>query len=603
MSTTTSTPTDTQPDNQPDTPTKTRTNTMTNSTTGSTRVWAPKPETVELETADGVVAMRSTDGGWWEADALPPDTDYRFVLDGEPSPDPRSPRQPDGPHGWSRTVDHAGFEWTDEGWTCFPLAAAVIYEMHVGTFSPEGTFDGAIGKLDELVDLGVTALEIMPIATFAGSRGWGYDGVNLFAPLEVYGGPDGLRRLVDACHAHRIAVIIDVVYNHLGPVGNSLHRFGPYFTSTYHTPWGDAVNLDGSGSDEVRQFIIDNAMQWVVDYHADGLRLDAVHALHDESAIHVLDALGEELHAAGRRLGRTVWVIAESDLNDPRLVRSNEAYGYGLDAAWSDDFHHAVHVALTGERDGYYGDYAGLDDLAESLANVFVYSRRFAPSRGRTHGAGVGDMDRSRFVCFSQNHDQIGNRAIGERLSQLVSPERAEIAAVLTLASPFVPMLFQGEEWSASAPFQYFTDIEDEEVGNAVREGRRSEFVAFGWDPESVPDPQDEATFRRSVLDWNERSEPTHARMLDWYRDLIALRASVPGLRDGRSWATVVRHDAQAGWLTIDRGELTVAINLGGAQVVPTRNGTALILTNDDGATIVDDGVQLDGDRVAIVRH
>ncbi|MEO6125946.1 MAG: malto-oligosyltrehalose trehalohydrolase [Ilumatobacteraceae bacterium] len=568
-----------------------------------TRVWAPTPTTVEFETELGTSAMRPIDDGWWEGDGLAADTAYRFVLDGEPSPDPRSPRQPDGPQGWSRTVDHSAFAWTDSGWTSFPLAAAVIYEMHVGTFSPEATFDGAIEKLDELVDLGITALEIMPIATFSGARGWGYDGVNLFAPHEAYGGPDGLRRLIDACHARQIAVIIDVVYNHLGPVGNSLHRFGPYFTANYHSPWGDAVNLDGSGSDQVRQFIIDNAMQWIVDYHADGLRLDAVHALHDESAIHILDELGEELHAAGRRLGRTVWVIAESDLNDPRLVRSNEAYGYGLDAAWSDDFHHAVHVVLTGERDGYYGDFTGLDDLAEALANVFVYSRRFAPSRGRTHGSGVGEMDRSRFVCFSQNHDQIGNRALGERLSHLVSQERAEIAAALTLTAPFVPMLFQGQEWAASAPFQYFTDIEDVEVGNAVREGRRSEFVAFGWDPESIPDPQDEATFRRSVLDWSERSEPAHARMLGWYRNLIALRATRPTLRDGRSWATTVRHDSHAGWLTIDRGGLTVAVNLGDAQVVPTRHADAVVLSNDAGTMISADGVHLAADRVAIVSH
>lgn len=571
--------------------------------TGSTRVWAPRPTTVELETNRGPVPIRSLAGGWWEAAALDADTDYRFVLDGEPSPDPRSPRQPNGPQGWSRTVDHTLFDWTDAGWTCFPLAAAVIYEIHVGTFSPEGTFDGAVSKLGELVDLGVTAIEIMPVATFSGSRGWGYDGVNLFAPHEMYGGPDGLRRLVDGCHALDIAVVIDVVYNHLGPVGNSLHRFGPYFTSRYHSPWGDAVNLDGPGSDDVRQFIIDNALQWIIDYHADGLRLDAVHALHDESAIHILDALGEELHAAGRRLGRTVWVIAESDLNDPRLVRSNEAHGYGLDAAWSDDFHHALHVALTGERDGYYGDFTGLDDLAEALTNVFVYRRRFAPSRGRTHGAGVGQMDRSRFICFSQNHDQVGNRALGERMSHLVSPERAEIAAALTLTAPFVPMLFQGEEWAASAPFQYFTDINDVEVGNAVREGRRSEFTAYGWSPESVPDPQDESTFRRSVLDWSERTQPEHARMLNWYRSLISLRATRPGLRDGRWFTTTVRHDRDAGWLTIDRGDLTIAVNLGDAQRVQTRAADSVVLSNDNRAAVTAGGVHLAADGVAIVNH
>jgi maltooligosyltrehalose trehalohydrolase len=327
------------------------------------RVWAPAADSVELVTPDDRRPMQPSavdgDRGWWEsAEDLPDGSLYKFALGDDLVPDPRSPRQPDGPEGWSQIVDHSRFEWHDGEWTGFPLAAAVIYEMHVGTFSPAGTFDGAIDKLDELVELGVSALEIMPVATFPGARGWGYDGVNLGAPHEAYGGPEGLKRLVDACHTRQLAVILDVVYNHLGPVGNSLSRFGPYFTDAYHSPWGDAVNLDGPGSDEVRRFIIDNALQWILDYHLDGLRLDAVHALHDESAVHILEELGEEVHAAGRRTGRTVWVIAESDLNDPRLVRSNEAYGYGLDAAWSDDFHHALHVALTGEQDGYYGPMA-----------------------------------------------------------------------------------------------------------------------------------------------------------------------------------------------------------------------------------------------------
>ncbi len=574
------------------------------------RVWAPLVEAIQIEVERDVTTgradrspMEGADGGWWEAAAPPAGTSYRFVLGSKPAPDPRSPRQPNGPSGWSQLIDHEAFSWTDDEWTCFPFASALIYEMHVGTFTTDGTFDGAVARLDELADLGVTALEIMPVATFAGGHGWGYDGVNLFAPHEAYGGPDGLKRLIDGCHARRIAVIIDVVYNHLGPVGNSLHEFGPYFTDAYHSPWGDAVNLDGPGSDEVRGFIVDNALQWVVDYHADGLRLDAVHALHDESAIHVLDQLGEALHAAGRRLGRTVWVIAESDLNDPRLVRSNEAYGYGLDAAWSDDFHHALHVTLTGEQHGHLGDFNGLEDLVEALLNVYVFSRRFAPSRERTHGMSVGDMDRSRFVCFSQNHDQIGNRAIGERLCHLVSAERAEIAAALTLTGPFVPMLFQGEEWGASTPFLYFTDIEDEAIGNAVRDGRRSEFGAFGWEPEDVPDPQDPATFRRSVLDWSERTQPRHERMLRWYRSLIALRSEQPSLRDGRVAATAVVHDVEQQWLVIERCELSVVVNLGNDQIVPTRAVDSVVLTNDERCEIVEGGVRLGGDRVAIVRH
>ncbi len=566
-------------------------------------VWAPDVESIELETPGGRMAMEAGDDGWWIGTDLEPGSRYRFVIGGRALPDPRSPRQPEGPQGWSQTVDHAAFEWTDHDWTSFPLASAVIYELHVGTFTPAATFDGVIERLDELVDLGVNAIEVMPVATFDGARGWGYDGVNLYAPHEAYGGPDGLKRLVDACHARRIAVIIDAVYNHLGPVGNSLHEFGPYFTDTYHSPWGDAVNLDGPGSDEVRRFIIDNALQWVVDYHADGLRLDAVHALHDESAVHILEDLGEEMHAAGRRLGRTVWVVAESDLNDPRLVRSSEAYGYGLDAAWSDDFHHSVHVTLTGEHEGYYGDFGGLGDVAAALRDVYVFGRRYAPSRHRTHGQAVGEMDRSRFVCFTQNHDQVGNRAVGERLGHLVPIERVEVAAAILLTSPFVPLLFQGEEWNASSTFQYFTDVSDPEVGIAVREGRRGEFGAFGWEPEQVPDPQDVETYRRSVLRWDERDEPDHRRVLDWYRSLIALRSTHPSLRDGRVAATTVDVDEELGWLRIERVELTVVVNLGDAHDIAVREQAEILLTNDPDAVLSGETLSLAHDRVAILVH
>ena len=577
------------------------------------RVWAPAAESVDLVTLDDRRPMSPSAGdidrGWWESDeALPDGALYKFALGDDVAPDPRSPRQPGGPEGWSQTVDHARFEWHDGEWTGFPFAAAVVYELHVGTFSPAGTFAGVVDALDELVGLGVSAVEIMPVATFPGSRGWGYDGVNLWAPHEGYGGPDGLKRLVDACHARHLAVILDVVYNHLGPVGNSLSRFGPYFTDAYHSPWGDAVNLGGPGSDEVRRFIIDNALQWILDYHVDGLRLDAVHALHDESAVHILEEVGEEVHAAGRRTGRTVWVIAESDLNDPRLVRSNEAYGYGLDAAWSDDFHHALHVALTGEHDGYYGDFDGIDDLAEAISNVYVFGRRFAPSRERTHGHGVGDMDRSRFVCFAQNHDQIGNRATGERLAHLVTPERAEIAAALLLTAPFVPMLFQGEEWAASAPFLYFTDIDDEEVGRAVREGRRAEFAAFGWEPEDVPNPQDPETWNRSRLDWSERDDPAHARILRWHQQLIHLRAEHPSLRDGRVSNTVVHHEPGSTVIVVERGELSVVVNLGeGEEAIGVRPIASVLLSNDASVAIgpgqSQASILLAPNRVAILTH
>jgi maltooligosyltrehalose trehalohydrolase len=576
------------------------------------RVWAPNAEAVDLVTPDGRVAMvpirLGVGRGWWESpDHLEPDALYRFAIGDCELPDPRSARQPDGPGGWSQVVDHRRFEWHDRDWTGFPLAAAVVYELHVGTFSASGTFDGVIEHLDHFVDLGINAIEIMPVATFPGERGWGYDGVNLYAPHERYGGPEGLRRLVDACHQRRIAVVLDVVYNHLGPVGNSLHAFGPYFTDVYHSPWGDAVNLDGPGSDEVRAFIIDNALQWVVDYHVDGLRLDAVHALHDESAVHVLDELAQAVHAAGRRAGRTVWAIAESDLNDPRLVRSNEAYGYGLDAVWSDDFHHALHVALTGEDIGYYADFSGMDDLVDALMNVYVFSGRFAPSRQRTHGRGVGDMDRSRFVGFTQNHDQIGNRAQGERLAHLVSPQRLEIAAALLLTSPFVPLLFQGEEWAASTPFQYFTDVDDDEVGQAIREGRRAEFASFGWKPDEVPDPQARETWERSRLDWSERDLPEHRRILDWYRRLIALRRDHPDLRDGRTSMTTVHRPPEAEWFVMERGELSVIVNLGEHSQVPVRMGAEVVLANGTPPNVkaddAQDLVEVNRDQVVLLRH
>ncbi|MEO5725283.1 MAG: malto-oligosyltrehalose trehalohydrolase [Ilumatobacteraceae bacterium] len=573
------------------------------------RVWAPAVSVIELVTPDDRIALVAAGGGWWEsAVALPAGTRYRFAIGGELLADPRSGRQPDGPQGWSQTVDHNAFAWHDSAWAGFPLAAAVIYELHVGTFSAEGTFDGVIGKLDELVALGITVVELMPVATFPGSRGWGYDGVNLFAPQETYGGPDGLKRLVDECHRRQLAVVLDVVYNHLGPVGNSLGRFGPYFTDAYRTPWGEAVNLDGPGSDEVRRLIIDNALMWILDYHVDGLRLDAVHAFHDASAVHILEQLGDEVHAVGRRTGRTVWVVAESDLNDPQLVRSSEAHGYGLDATWSDDFHHALHVTLTGERSGYYSDFEGVDDLADAIANVYVFRGRFAPTRGRTHGRSVGDMDRSRFVCFAQNHDQIGNRATGERLAHLLSPARTEIAAALLLTMPFVPMLFQGEEWAASSPFQYFTDIDDEEVGSAVREGRRAEFAAFGWTPEQVPDPQAYETFVRSRLNWEERSAPEHSRLLSWYKQLIALRAQHPTLRDGRAACTAVHHASGSGVLVIDRDEQSIVVNLSEQQAtVPVRPVVEVMLTNDAGIRVVEraaaDEVVLAADRIAVIRH
>jgi maltooligosyltrehalose trehalohydrolase len=539
-------------------------------------VWAPALDAVAVELAAGERRdLERADGGWWRLDgdaghAGP----YRFVVEGDLLPDPRSPWQPEGVRGPSHTVDHAAFAWTDDAWHGFPLASAVVAEVHVGTYTAAGTFDGVADELDHLVDLGVNVVELMPVNEFPGRHGWGYDGVLLYAPHHAYGGPDGLKRLVDACHDCGVAVVVDVVYNHLGPSGNHLGRFGPYFTDTYGTPWGRAVNLDGPGSDEVRRFFVGNALQWVRDYHVDGLRVDAVHAFHDRSARHFLRQLGDEVHREAAALGRTVWVIAESDLNDPRLVRSVEAGGHGLDAAWSDDLHHALHRTLTGEADGYYEDFHGLDDLAAALERVYVYDGRYSRHRDRTHGAPVGDLPRSRFVVFAQNHDQVGNRARGERLAHLVDPRRAQIAAALVLLSPMTPLLFQGEEWGATAPFPYFCDHDDPDLAEAVRRGRRAEFAAFGWAPEDVPDPQDPATFASARLDWDEFDREPHAELLAWHRHLLALRGERSELRDDRASATSVRHDARAGWLVLDRGGVVVAVNVGQEPVALGSDGS-----------------------------
>lgn len=527
--------------------------------TESLQVWAPHANTLTARTPDGDLPMQRLDGGWWTT-AAPYEGSYAFVVDGDVLPDPRSPWQPEGIRGWSHTVDHESFPWDDHGWRAPPLAGCTIYELHIGTFTRDGTFDAAIERLPHLRDLGIDAVELLPVAEFPGRRGWGYDGVLLFAPHHAYGGPEGLKRFVDAAHAHGLAVVLDVVYNHLGPSGNHLARFGPYFTDRHSTPWGQAVNLDDAGSTETRRFFCDNAIQWLRDYHIDGLRLDAVHALYDQSAMHFLEQLAIEVDQLERATGRQLWLIAESDLNDPRLVRSRDAHGYGLDAAWTDDFHHAVHSFLTGERDGYYEDYGDIALVAHALQHTFVADGRYSQHRQRNHGRAV-DVPQDRFVCFLQNHDQVGNRAVGERLTSLVSTDARRAASTLLLLGPFVPLLFQGEEWDATTPFLYFTDHDEPELADAVREGRRSEFAAFEWDPEVVPDPQDPQTHARSVLDWAEPERAAHAEALDWHRALLALRrrmlASLVG-RDDRVHVTV--HDDRA--LVMHRGGWVVAVNL-----------------------------------------
>jgi maltooligosyltrehalose trehalohydrolase len=531
---------------------------------GRFSVWAPDASTLELVTEDGRRAMSRDADGWWSAvvDGAGPGTDYGFSVNcGKPVPDPRSPWQPAGVHELSRTVDHRAFQWTDSGWQAPPLSSAIIYELHIGTFTPKGTFESAIKRLDYLADLGITHVELMPVNEFSGDWGWGYDGVQIYAPHHSYGGPEGLKRFVEACHQRGLAVLLDVVYNHLGPTGNYLGMYGPYFTDRYSTPWGSAVNFDGPGSPEVRRFFVDNALMWLRDYHFDGLRLDAIHAILDQSATHFLEELANDVRALEAHTGRRKVLIAESDLNDPRVVRVPEVGGYGVDAQWSDDFHHAIHSALTGEASGYYADFAcGARGIAKALNDTFVYDGRFAPHRGRTHGRSAVDVSSHRFLGYSQTHDQVGNRAQGERLAHLTNPERAKMAAALVLTSPFIPMLFQGEEWGASTPFQYFTHHQEEELARAVSEGRRREFASFGWKPEDIPDPQDPATFQRSKLDWTEPSAPIHREIEGWYRKLIKLRRTYADLtapRNANFEATV-----NDGLLSIQRGRLRILANL-----------------------------------------
>jgi maltooligosyltrehalose trehalohydrolase len=573
-------------------------------------VWAPNARTVRVRIGDMIVRMEpiayKTSYGWWRADGPAiAGADYTFFLDdGDPLPDPRSPWQPEGVHGASRFYDHSAFAWTDRNWQPPPLASAVIYELHIGTFTPEGTFDSAISRLDHLVELGITHVELMPVQEFSGDWGWGYDSVDLFAPHHAYGGPDGLKRWIDACHARGLAVILDVVYNHLGPAGNYLSRFGPYFTDKYSTPWGPAVNFDSAGGSEVRRFFCDNALMWLRDYHADGLRLDAIHAIFDASAIHFLQQLAREVKQLSAHLGRNLVLIAESDLNNPRVVMPIESGGFGMDAQWSDDFHHALHTVLTGERRGYYFDFGNLADLAKALTNAFVYDGQYSCYRKREHGAKPLGLDGSRFLGYLQTHDQVGNRATGERSSRLMSLGRLKIGAALVLCSPFVPMLFQGEEFAASSPFLYFTHHGDPHLAKAVSEGRRREFAAFGWDPEQVPDPQDPKTFEQSKLDWSECGREPHKTMLEWHAKLIALRREISALTDGRLDRVEVEFNEHEQWMSVRRGPIAIAFNLDAEKrTVPIPFPGEIVLSSAIDAVRVSGAVELPPDSVAILRE
>ncbi len=568
------------------------------------RVWAPAAKRVQARVNDRLLNMEPEDGGWWrmENEATAAGADYAFVLDGgSPLPDPRSAWQPYGVHGPSRIVDHGEYRWSDHGWQARPLASAVIYELHVGTFSAEGSFAGVIPHLRHLVELGVTHVELMPVCEFAGSRGWGYDGVDLYAPHHDYGGPEGLKQLVDACHGEGLAVLLDVVYNHLGPAGNYLSRFGPYFTRKYGTPWGEALNLDGPGSREVRRFLCDNALMWLRDYHIDGLRLDAIHSLFDQSAVHFLEQLAVEVEGLSAVLGRHLALVAESNLNDPRIVDSRERGGYGLQAQWSDDFHHALHAALTGERGGYYAGFGSLGAIAQSLRHAFVYEGQYCPHRRRHHGRPVRGLPGARFVGYLQNHDQVGNRPFGERMNHLVSAGKLRIGSALVLTSPFVPLLFQGEEFGASSPFLYFTDHE-EPLGRAVAEGRMREHSGHGARAEGIPDPQAPETFERSRLRWEELESEEGAALADWYRELIRMRRWFPSLADGRLEEVRAKRSEEEGWLTVRRGPVCVACNLAPEERVvalPWRN--CVLLLGTAAVSLKRGAVELPAESAAVI--
>ena len=571
-------------------------------------VWAPLPKKVAVRVGGKVLPMQEPDDqGWWrlDVDEAGPAANYGFLIDGEDKcyPDPRSPWQPEGVHGMSRLYDQRAFAWSDGNFQPRPLASAVIYELHVGTFTHDGTLDAAISGLDYLLSLGITHVELMPVASFAGHHGWGYDGVALFAVHEPYGGPDALKRFVDAAHEKGLAVLLDVVYNHFGPVGNYTGKFGPYLNDAHRTPWGGAVNLEEEWSHQVRRYFCDNALMWMRDYHIDGLRLDAVHAFVDRSAIHFLEQLSAEVETLSATLGRQLVVIAESDLNDARVVTPREGGGLGMDAQWSDDFHHALFAVLRdGNADGYYVDFGAMSQLAKALEQSFVYDGTYSCYRNRMHGKAAGHVPQHRFLGYIQNHDQVGNRALGDRLRESVGFDRAKVAAAVVLLSPFVPMIFQGEEWASSSPFQYFADHDDPEMARLVAEGRKKEFAAFGWAPELIPNPEARETFERSKLKWDEMGRGEHAQMLEWYRELIRLRRETPALNVAESGQTHVTYDEQGKSFSMTRGSITLCCNLGKGEcrVEPLEN-CQLILSSRAGIALTDGAVVLSPDTAVVL--
>ncbi|GAA1736940.1 malto-oligosyltrehalose trehalohydrolase [Microbacterium paludicola] len=546
-------------------------------------VWAPRPASVRL-VVDGQTHDMRREGGWWRADVpRRPGQRYGYLLDDRdtPVPDPRSLRQPDGVHELSQVHD-LGFGWTDQRWTGRQLAGSVIYEMHVGTFTPDGTLDAAIQRLPHLIDLGIDLVEVLPVNSFNGAWNWGYDGVLWYAVDETYGGPEAYQRFVDACHAAGLGVIQDVVYNHLGPSGNYLPLFAPYLQDASANTWGSSLDLS---EHEVREYILDNALMWLRDFHVDGLRLDAVHALVDDSPTHLLQEMAERVDALSAHLRRPLTLIAESDMNDPKLITPREGGGYGLHAQWSDDYHHAVHVALTGETSGYYADFEPIEALAKAATRGFFHDGTWSSFREREHGRPIPpETPTWRLVAYAQDHDQIGNRATGDRLSQTLDDDGLAIAALLALAGPFTPMLFMGEEWGASTPWQFFTAHPEPELGEATAQGRIAEFERMGWDPAVVPDPQAPETFRRSKLDWSEPSTGRHARLLQIHRELIALRRREPDLTDPRFDRLSAEWSEDPRWIRIRRGALEIVVNLADLPLAITPPREVLFATTPLGA-------------------
>jgi maltooligosyltrehalose trehalohydrolase len=569
-------------------------------------VWAPNAARVRVAIAEPgepiadppvTTDLEPAHGGWWRADVAEalPGCEYGFLLDDNAQvlPDPRSRRQPHGVHQPSRFYAD-DFAWTDADWPGHGLPDSVIYELHIGTFSQAGTFDAAVERLGHLVELGVTHVEILPVNDFNGEWNWGYDGVLWYSVHEAYGGPDGLKRLIDACHRAGLAVVLDVVYNHLGASGNYLQRFGPYLKTGRNT-WGDLINLDGESAGPVREYILANAMMWLSDFHVDALRLDAVHALQDTSDVHLLAELSSRVQVLSAKLGRPLVLIAESDLNDPIMFTDRAEGGYGLDAQWDDDVHHAFHALLSGERQAYYGDFGSLSVLAKVLTRGFFHDGTYCSFRARNHGKPV-DTERTpgyRFVVCLQNHDQVGNRAAGDRLAQIAPPGMLKVGAALLLTSPFTPMLWMGEEWAASTPWPFFTSHPEPELAEATATGRIEEFADHGWDIGDVVNPQDPATFTGAKLRWSERSEPAHADILALYRRLLRLRREHPDLADPRLDRVKVDFDEDSQWIVVHRGAFDVLANLAEhAQLLPSASGHVFFSTEP--------GVHADGLQVLL---